>query len=409
MSNILLITNTENIIDAYSEKLALLRNGDKISYCNYDDAPDVVFANSPDIVILHEHETFEKTLNLIKYLKIRGCCILLLINEYNSENVLNAYDEGIDDYFYLASDASEILIRIVNCIKKQNIDTKITEFKNILKKYGIISENTGFYSKKCALEVCDEEFNTKDYSKGALTLLSFDPLENSAYSLQRAVSILKETLRFNDLIVNAGDLKFYLINKNYGVQGALTIVEKIKNKAEQEYKIKAGICEIKKQTFQQAEKKVKCALSEAMLSGVDTIVYAKPDSLPQMEDWLGVQTLTTDKNYKLFKQLYAKKLKKVIEPVFYRAQKECEADDSFAAKTEQFTDERQCVFRLAQGNSTGMLKILYEGMAKVKISIIHAGLESPENRELTLNINKITTRTLSEIMESFINEFKTTI
>lgn len=403
MSNILLITNTKDIIDAFADKLALLRNGDQISYCDYEDAPDIVFANHPDIVILHEHDNFEKTLGLIKYIKTKNCSILLMVNKYSRNNVLDAYDEGIDDYFYANSDPSEILIRIVNCIKKQNCDFKISEYRNFLQKYGVISENTGFYSKKCAQEVCAEEFLLKDYSNGALTFIYFDTAGNS--DLAEIVSAIKNSVRFNDFVVNAGHFKFYIINKDFGAKGALAIINKIKH-ANIPCSINAGICEIKKYTFNQAEKKAQCALSDAMLSGRETVIYAKQDT-GMDDDWLDIPS-SSQKNYKIFKQVYLKKLEKVITPVFYRTQKDCE--NRFKnVKIEQYTDELQCIFRLSQGNHSSVLKIIYTGMTKIKIMINHAGLYSPENSEISIHVNKINTTQLSEIIERFIGEFKTTI
>ena len=135
MSNILLVTNNKKTVDTFAGKLILLRNTDRVAYCDYADAPDIVFANNPDLVILHENPDFNKTLNLIKYIKTRNCSILLLIDNYNRNNVLNAYDEGIDDYITASSDPSEMLIRTINCIKKSELYKEIKRVKYYLSTY----------------------------------------------------------------------------------------------------------------------------------------------------------------------------------------------------------------------------------------------------------------------------------
>lgn len=406
MSNILLVTNNENIIETFSKKLVLLRSSDRMSCCDYEDAPDIVFANHPDIVILHEQENFDKTLNLIKYIKTQNGNVLLLIDKYSRDNILNAYDNGIDDYFAMTSDPSEILIRIINCIKKQNTGTKIYEYENQLKKYGILSETSGFYSRKYASEICENELLTKNYTKGALAIITTDETSENAGSNKDLIHAIRNAVRFNDLVVNLGNSKFCVINKTAGISGAVSIIDKIKNNLKDECVLRAGICEIKKYTFIMAEKKAQCALSDALLTNQDVVVYAKQNS-EYDEDWLDVPAATS-KNYKIFKLAFEKKLEKVIAPVFYRIQKDYETQLK-NTKIEQYTDELQSIFRLTSPKQTSLMKLVYPGMTKVNIYLTHAGLDSPENSEISLHVNKLTQQNLTEILETFISEFKTTI
>ena len=170
MNNILLITDDTSTIEAFDDKLVLLRESDRVAYCDYEDAPDVIFENSYDITIIQEHEDKEKTLNLIKYIKEKCLNIILLTNNYDRNFVLSAYDEGIDDYVSVKADPSEMLIRVINCIKKSNLKNEISRYKNYLKEYGVISESTGFFSQKFAPEICQLEINNFSNS-GALIIL----------------------------------------------------------------------------------------------------------------------------------------------------------------------------------------------------------------------------------------------
>ena len=119
------------------------------------------------------------------------------------------------------------------------------------------------------------------------------------------------------------------------------------------------------------------------------------------------EEVVKSKNYKLFRQIYNKKLEKVIIPVFYRAQMAYEEKipDSTIF---QFADGEQCIFHIKNKYQDSKLKIVYPGFAKVSVYIIHQGLDSPENRDIALPLSKITTKELTKIIDEFVAEFKTT-
>ncbi len=404
MNNILLITNNTSTIETFDEKLILLRESDKMSYCNYEDAPDVVFMNKYDLAIIQEHENKEKTLNLIKYIKDKCNNIILLINKYNRDFVLNAYDEGIDDYVSINADPSEILIRVINCIKKTNLKNEVLQYKSYLKEYGIISKDTDFISPKFTQDICQLELNNfKD--KGALIILSPDEDGKANFSDENFVYAIKKSIRHGDITTTASGSKYYIMLNETGLNGAIAVYEKIKSELKDKFTIKAGICEIKGRKFSDIEKKAQCALSDAMINNQEMVIFA--DKNETLDEWLEPPQIN-EKNYKLFKQIFNKKLEKVIAPVFYRLQKSYE-EKLFNTKIEQYTNENQSVFSLKHPKQDSKLKIVYPGFAKIIIYITHSGLDSPENSEISIPLNKITQKELIRIVEDFINEFKRTI
>ncbi len=404
MNNILLITDDTSTIEAFDDKLVLLRESDRVSYCDYEDAPDVIFENSYDITIIQEHEDKERTLNLIKYIKDKCLNIILLTNNYDRNFVLSAYDEGIDDYVSVKADPSEMLIRVINCIKKSNLKNEISRYKNYLKEYGVISESTGFFSQKFAPEICQLEINNFSNS-GALIILSPDEEGKASFSADKFSDAIKKSIRHGDIVANASGSKYYIMLSETGLNGAVAVYEKIKAELKDGFTIKAGICEIKGSNFTDSEKRAQCALSEAMINNQEMVIYA--DKNETLDEWLDTPQMS-EKNYKLFKQIFNKKLEKVIAPVFYRLQKSYE-EKLFNTKIEQYTDENQSVFCLKNPKQESRLKIVYPGFAKIIIYITHAGLDSPENSEITMPLNKITQKELIRIVEDFIKEFKTTI
>lgn len=402
--NILLITNEQNIIETFGEKLMLLRETDELSYCDYEEAPDIVFADKPDIVIVHEHNDKNKSINLIKYIKTQIDSILLLINRYDRDFILNAYDEGIDDYFMTNSDPSEISIRTVNCIKKENLKKKIKQYQTYLKQYNILDKTTAIITDKFSKEINSKELSLNDFTRGALMVISPDEEGKLKYSADKVIQSVKKAVRYSDIITQGGGTKVFILINEGGISGAVKILEKIKQELNNEISIKAGICAITSDNFAVLEKNAQCALSDSLLGNLDFSIYTETSAI-NGENWLEPQK---EQNYKLFRVAFNKKLEKVIAPVFYRLQKSWE-EKLFNTKVEQYTDESQSLFKLTNPKQTSLLKIVYPGFAKVIVYITHEGLDSPENTEISLPLNKINTKEITNIVEKFIKEFKSTI
>ncbi len=402
--NILLITNEQNIIETFGEKLMLLRETDELSYCDYEEAPDIVFADKPDIVIVHEHNDKNKSINLIKYIKTQIDSILLLINRYDRDFILNAYDEGIDDYFMTNSDPSEISIRTVNCIKKENLKKKIKQYQTYLKQYDILDKTTAIITDKFSKEINSKELSLNDFTRGALMVISPDEEGKLKYSADKVIQSVKKAVRYSDIITQGGGTKVFILINEGGISGAVKILDKIKQELNNEISIKAGICAITSENFAVLEKNAQCALSDSLLGNLDFSIYTETSAI-NGENWLEPQK---EQNYKLFRVAFNKKLEKVIAPVFYRLQKSWE-EKLFNTKVEQYTDESQSLFKLTNPKQTSLLKIVYPGFAKVIVYITHEGLDSPENTEISLPLNKINTKEITNIVEKFIKEFKSTI
>lgn len=404
MNTVLLVTNKEDVVNTLSKNLVLLRASDAVQTCTYEDAPDVVYDKRPDIVIVHENEERSKTINIIKYLKEKrifdNTNIILLVDSYDRDFILSAYDEGIDDYFTINSDPSEMLIRVINCIKKSEQNKSVKNLKYYLSSYGIISGQSGFYSAKFAQEIFELELINSNFTDGVFMIVTPDEEGKKVFSENKMTHAITESVRSCDVIAEASGSKYYLL-LNTDVNGALVILNKIKSLLPENLTVKAGIAEIRSRKFTEVEKHAVCALNEAFLNNTDYIVYLNHENVT--ENWFADEQ-NEEKSYKFFKGVFNKKLEKVIAPVFYRLQKIYE-DRFVNTKIEQFTDEKQSVFRLITSRNESRLKIVYPGFSKVIVYIVHSGLDSPENREITLPINMITQKEISDIVEDFIKEF----
>ena len=189
------------------------------------------------------------------------------------------------------------------------------------------------------------------------------------------------------------------------VNGAIVVLNKIKENYGDNFEICAGISSISHKSFDEMEHDVLQALSDAIATNAE-YVLAEEKETDTLDDWL-VTEADEPKNYKIFRQIFNKKMEKVIAPVFFRLQKAWE-EKLFDTQIEQFTDNEQCVFHLKNKKQDSILRIVYPGFAKIVIYINHEGLDSPENKEIQLSLTKISQKELITIVEDFIKDFKYT-
>lgn len=409
-NNILLITDEQDFSSKLYEKLVLLREKDSLYTLSYEEASKQAKTIEAKVIILHEHEIKNKTLNLIVDLKEldkdKNRSLILAAESKDRDFILSAYDEGVCEHFYTSDVDFEVLLRLLNCIKNNIVKSCYNRDKNIMEKVGLIDEDTGLYKYKYAELIINEEL---DKTKNNGIFLALSPEENgkSTFSLLKMTTALKSSVRCDDIVIHANGMKFYIYLKNTDLHGAAVVLNKIKDIYDSEYKIKAGICDVKYKDFERVERDALSALGEALLTNEEFVFYQ--DKEPDGEDWVVEEPEnTSNKNFKLFHQTYQKKLERVIIPVFFRLQKAYE-ERLFNTKVEQYTEENKSVFRLKNENQTSTLKVIYPGFAKVLIQITHEGLNTPENQEMTLPLKQIDQKLLVSIVESFIKEFKSTL
>ncbi len=404
MNTIILITNLDEIKQKIQDNLVLLRSTDKLLAVNYDNAPDVLFEKRPDIIIIHENENRDKTFGIIKYLKekriFQNTNIILLVNEYDRNFILSAYDEGIDDYLIASAEPSEILIRVINSIKKSDLKTKVRSLSMSLEAYGILDINTGFYNQKYEADVFNVLLSNAKSKLYSYMIISLDEQGKKEIQGERIIRAIKKSVRSCDFVSMYSASKFGLLLQT-NVDGAVEVYRKIKSELDNNPSVKAGIATYDGKKFEEIKKKASSSLNNALLKDVEYVVYSSEDNV--QDDWLQ-EPVKSDKTYKFFKKAFSNKIENVIAPIFYRVQKTYE-EKIGDAKIEQFTDEEQSVFRIILGQRESRLTMMYPGYSKLVVYITHSGFDSPENREIIVPLNMVSQEKIDEILEGFINEF----
>lgn len=400
--NILLITDNDEVSECVLSKLVLLRDSDSIAVCDYKSAKKTLENPSVSIVIVHEKDDKEKTLNLIKSIKSPDYDIILLVNEYNAKFILTAYDVGANEYFAVSSEPYEMLIRTVNRFKSRAISAKATRDLALLKQLGVVDEETGFYKYKFSRELLAQFIQDKKIQNGMFVVLGLDEASKTRFSADKLSKAIKKSVRCDDIVSVVKGGKFYMILPNIDQTGTIALVNKIQKVLGDKLIIRSGMAKITDKTFERLEKEAFAALAEAAQTS-QTAVFLE-EHTKTLDEWLDTEE-KDDKNFKLFKNAYNNKLEKVIAPVFFRLQKTYE-EKLFKTKIEQYTDELQSVFQLKNAELESRLKITYPGFAKIMIYITHSGLDTPDNREISLNLNEVTQKEIAKIVEDFIKEFK---
>lgn len=403
--NILLVTENEEVAEKVLSKLVLLRESDSIAVCDYKMAHKTLQIPSVSIVIVHNKDNDEKTLKFIDSIKSNDYEIILLVDEYKQDLILAAYDLGVTDYYSVNSEPYEMLIRTVNCFKTRALKVKSTRDLTLLRQLGVVDDETGFYKYKFSKELLVEFIKDPKVQNGMFIILTLDESSKTRFSADKLSKAIKKSVRCDDVVSIVKGGKFYIILPNIDKHGAFAVVNKIQNQVFDKLIIRAGVARIADKSFEKLEKEAYAALSEASQTN-ETVVFLE-EKARTLDCWLDDQE-KDEKNFKLFQNAYNNKLEKVIAPVFFRLQKAYE-EKLFNTKIEQYTEELQSVFYLKHKNQESRLKITYPGFAKIMVYIIHEGLDSPENKEIPLNLNEITPQTISKIVENFIKEFKTCI
>lgn len=407
-SNIILITNNNNVVDILKPKLVLLRDIDDILTTSYTEAMDKIQTVVPDVILIYCASEKQACLELIKNIKTnektKTISVLLLIDEYEQDFILNAYDEHVDDYFNVNADDAEILMRTIWGLKKTVYMSSIQKQKSLLESLNIIDKDTGFYTNEYCDKIFENEFKNlkKNNDEGILMLICASEESKTKLNPLQLARAIKTSIRNSDVVVLSSANRFFVLLRETQLKGAFTVWNKIKRAVGEQYKINAGISSVSGKNFADLQKELLNALIEATSTNQDLVIVNEEEKAPS-GDWL--DKINAQKNFKLFKQAFNKKLEKVIAPIFFQMQKMYE-DKLYKTQIEQYSNETLSAFILKGESSLSELKITYPGFSKINIDIIHQGLDSPENKRINLDLTELDETKLTTILEEFIAEFK---
>lgn len=406
-NNILLISENTEATELILNKLVLLRDNDKIEICNNYKETKKALQNSLCCVVLlyaniNDQDSVIKSIRTIKGTK-QDIEIILIPSDINSEFILKAYDEGIYDYITLESENFDFAIKTINCFKLRTLKNIEQRNEKFLYQQGVIDEKTNLYKYNYLKEIFIDISDDLRIKKGIFCILTLDEKNKTKISTNRLAGIIKNTVRGDDIIAIARGGKFYAILPNIDLEGTKNLLNKIQDRIGNDFKIRAGLSKIGIQSFETLDKLTQDSLKSAIQN--DEMCLSLTEQLNPVEMWIDEENISQHKDFKLFKVAFTNKMKNVIEPIFFRFQKECETKLT-NTQVSQYANNIESVFSLKNENLHSELVIRFNGYAKFKIEINHSGLDSAENTKLEIPLSKLTDKELTKLLKQLKQEYK---
>lgn len=405
-NNILLISEDENATELILNKLVLLRDNDKITKCNCKETKKALQNSLYCVVLLYadikEQELIFKTIKTIKETK-PDSEIILIPNDINTELILKAYDAGIYDYVPIDAESFDFVIKTINCYKLRTLKNIEQRNEKFLYQQGVIDEKTNLYKCNYLKDIFIDIADDLRIQNGIFSILTLNDKNKTKISTNRLAGIIKTTVRGDDIIATARGGKFYLILPNIDLEGTKKLIQKIQDKMGEEFKIHAGISKIGIQSFETLDKITQDSLKSAIQNDEMTVSLSEVTGM--QNGWLEDEDQPRHKDFKLFKVAFTNKMKNVIEPIFFRFQKECETKLT-NTQVSQYANNIESVFSLKNETLHSELVIRFNGYAKFKIEINHSGLDSAENTKLEIPLSQLTDKELTKLLKQLKQEYK---
>ncbi len=405
-NNILLISEDENATELILNKLVLLRDNDKITKCNCKETKKALQNSLYCVVLLYadikEQELIFKTIKTIKETK-PDSEIILIPNDINTELILKAYDAGIYDYIPIDAESFDFVIKTINCYKLRTLKNIEQRNEKFLYQQGVIDEKTNLYKCNYLKDIFIDIADDLRIQNGIFSILTLNDKNKTKISTNRLAGIIKTTVRGDDIIATARGGKFYLILPNIDLEGTKKLIQKIQAKMGEEFKIHAGMSKIGIQSFETLDKITQDSLKSAIQNDEMTVSLSEVTGM--QNGWLEDEDQPRHKDFKLFKVAFTNKMKNVIEPIFFRFQKECETKLT-NTQVSQYANNIESVFSLKNETLHSELVIRFNGYAKFKIEINHSGLDSAENTKLEIPLSQLTDKELTKLLKQLKQEYK---
>ncbi|MBR1753392.1 hypothetical protein IJ732_01025 [bacterium] len=416
-SNIILISDDENIEEIMSLRLVPLREMDSFESITYETAVKENFGQ-PDVIMIYCNEDKEKQaecIKLIRYIrnerKLFATSIILVLDSFNKEFILTAYSENITDFMLRDSEKGATLVKLMWALKQATIVRDLTRTKSFLTEIGILDKNTGFYLSKYREKLFNHELKYLELSDKESSILLIGASEDgkAVYDYKEIADVTKAFLRSSDVIFQGLNEKIYILLPNTPLDMVKNVFGKIKANIANKESVVAVAASINDKRFSNIETALLSALPKANLSDAKfLIVNDVPSDEIKVEDeswqnWFK-QNLGTPRNFKIFKAAYTKKLKNVITPTFFQLQKQYE-DKYFEVEVNHIIGETTSKFILSKGENESELQINYNGFSRIHVNIVNKGLDSPENENYEIDLSQISEDNITKLVERFIKTF----
>lgn len=406
-NNVLFVTNEDDIVNQLSDQLILLRNIDCILIRLYTDACETIDKDRPQSIIItcSNREEEASCLETIKLMKNHTIVpIILVLREYNEDFIKLANKAGISDCVTVEYGHSEILMRTIWSLQKNEMRETHKKTRRLLEQLKILDENTGFYTTKQAKRVFANEINYLQENKLDAVLMAICPNENAGIKItkEKLDEVVKSNVRGSDIVIMHDESTYFLILTNTNLSGAMIVWSRIIKTIGAEGTICGCITDIATNPADDLPKLMVDALIVA-LTAPNNFIAINNDKEDD-DIWLETKGDKSSHNLKLFQQIFKKKMASTIRPLFEFAKKSAKRKLQKIAFDIKETGS-SIELKLTKDDKVSILKLEHTGTSYVTVYFIHEGLDSPENKKTNMEFNEINETELKEIIDSFIVEY----
>lgn len=388
-NNIVLITENFRLAQKIKSKLVLLRNNDNIDIVEPEDCIAEIREKKPSVVFFHlskfnEEEFFDFLLKTKQSDDLKNISIILLYDFFNEDILCSAFELGISDFISTKTTETELTVRTIWALQKQE---KITDLQNkidILKDLKIIDKQSEIFTEEYTTSKIKEEMTKNN---GSFVVVAPDINIRNKISPNLIIKTIKKSIRKNDIIGFAADFKFYLWLKNATKEHVLTILRKIQKNLSLDFSISAGFMETKNNDFNKVVKLTNEALSKALLKG-HSFVCAEENNRKQDN------TIKKKTN----------SIEEILSPLFYQYQKRYE-EKLFETKIKQLVSKEKSFFKLE--NEKGQSSFILTNDTDLKIEILQNIVDMEIKAEkISFDKNKTNVEQIESFLISFIKDFQ---
>lgn len=437
VNTVVIVSDRQELVNQISQKLVLLRNLDKIKSCSVEEAQNMFDGFNPNVLILHCDNNNARAISLIKRIKkqdIYKNLPILLINENCSrETIIEAFDSGISDVLFMPIIDYELLIRVIWCLQKNELNLSIESRISFLTNLGIVQGETGVYTQKyCDDYLKNEIAQSKKYSQRAcILLISPDKKYPNYKNPKDFITIIKKSIRLNDSVIIKDVDQFYVYLQKTKLNGAYSVFERINNNLGIDSGANAGVVEVLDQNFDDIKDALAAALEKACENTNSLIVasdfyvtdkkatmnfkttseiIANQDAM-ELEDNIApasapveVQSAFDKNSIKLFNQAYMRKLKVVVDPVFKKYENILRIKGhEFAINSYTGT---KSLFSVSSGDVTASMAIEYDGIEHVLVRLTITDSEQKRLFETeTIDFTILDYRRMSMMLNELVDKF----
>lgn len=403
---ILVISNNEEIGATISDKIKLLRECDVIKVVSYIEAISELNTKQPSVILLYcaNYDSVNIVKEIRKLKSLDKVPVIFITDTFVEDLLLYAFDNGIDDFFFLSDPDSIILTRIFLTIQKAVLYKQIENDKDILKAANIIDKETGLYTKEHVSSIYTKLFNRccdENVENAVFMCLKLAFSDTQKGRFKKTAKKIKSLLRGNDEAAFAKNHLLYIILYNAGLKGAQVVFSRIKNSLENIASCYAASSEINAE-FEKLEHVLLNTLNQQVndkedFNYIKNINILNKDSTSEEKTEI-LPSANSRKNY-------FDSLDEIIAPVFYRIQTSAssilpEADIKFDVS------ENESVFSIRQNEMITDVVITFPSFVKLVIDIKHKEKNgTPLVRRLTYTIEEFSEEKLSSILNDVVKEF----